>query len=134
MVNINLALIIANQGSEREKIAASVLKCGLSPICCTNIEEARTLLPQDEFRMVLCSEALRDGDFRSVLREAHKSNPYLPVIVFGPSYDWDSYLKALGAGAYDYIVCPLNPMEVQRIIWSALGDTIGSENASGAAA
>ena len=84
--------------------------------------------------MVLCSEALRDGDFRAVLREAHKSDSHMPVIVFGPSYDWDSYLKALGAGAYDYIVCPPNPMEVQKIIWSALADTIGCENASAAAA
>ena len=134
MPNIDLALIICKQGADREKIVASALKCGLSPICCSNLEEARTLLPQEEFRMVLCSEALRDGDFRAVLREVQKSNAHTPVIVFGRSYDWDSYLKALGAGAYDYIVCPPNPPEAERIIWLALADTIGSEKASHAAA
>jgi len=127
MPNIELALIICNLGPDREKVVAAALKCGLSPICCSNLEEARTLLPQESFKMVLCGEALRDGDFRAVLREVQKSNSYTPVIVFGHSYDWDSYLKALGAGAYDYIVCPPNLLEVERIIWLALADTIGSE-------
>ncbi len=134
MPNIDLALIICNQGPDREKIVAAALKCGLSPICCSNLEEARTLLPQEEFRMLLCTEALQDGDFRAVLREVQKSNSYTPVIVFGRSYDWDSYLKALGAGAYDYIVCPPNPLEVERIIWLALADTIGSEKTAYVAA
>lgn len=134
MPNIDLALIICNQGADREKIVASALKCGLSPICCSNLEEARTLLPQEDFRMVLCTEALKDGDFHAVLREAHKSDVHTPVIVFGRSYDWDCYLEALGAGAYDYIVCPPNPRELERIIWLALADTIGSGTTSHASA
>lgn len=134
MPNIELALVVCNQGRDREKIVASALKCGLSPICCSNLEEARTLLPQEEFRMLLCTEALRDGDFRAVLREVQKSNSCAPVIVFGRSSDWDSYLQALGAGAYDYIVCPPNPLEVERIISLALADTIGSEKTAHVAA
>lgn len=115
-------------------IVTSALKCGLSPICCSNLEEARTLLPQKDFRMVLCSEVLKDGDLQAVLREAHKSNAFKPVIVFGRSFGWDSYLKALGAGAYDYIVCPPNRKEVERIIWLALANTMGAEKLSGATA
>ena len=134
MPNIDLALIICNPGEDRERISASVLKCGLAPICCLNLEEAGMLLPQDEFRIALCKDILGDGDFRAVLREAKKSNPEMPVIVLSHTADWDSYLKALGVGAFDYIVCPPNPLEAQRIIWSALAETIGPEKASCAAA
>jgi len=130
MPKVSLALVIGNDEVDRQTIIASALKCGLSPICCSNFKNARTMLSQDEFRMVLCSETLEDGDFQAVLREAHKSDVRTPVIVFGRSYDWDSYLKALGAGAYDYIVCPPNPLEVERIIWLALADTIGSEKSA----
>jgi len=128
--NIQLALIICAQGAVREKLVSSALKCGLSPICCSNLVEARTLLPQDNFTVVMCSEGLRDGDFRAVVREVRKSNAHTPVVVFGQSHDWDSYLKALGAGAYDYIVCPPNPAEVERVMWQVLADTIGARKAS----
>lgn len=123
MAAINLALIICNKGSDQDKLVASVLTCGLTPICCSNLKEARFLLPQTDFKMVLCNEALKDGDFRSVLREAHTSDANMPVIVFGRSCGWDSYLSTIGAGAYDYIVCPPNPIEVEKVIWAALANT-----------
>ena len=134
MPNIELALIICNQGEDRQRIAASALKCGLNPICCSNLEEARTLLPQEEFRLVLCKDILADGDFHVVWREVKKSMVHTPVIVLSRSTDWDSYLKAIGAGALDFIVCPPNPLEAETIIWSALAETIVFEKASRAAA
>jgi DNA-binding NtrC family response regulator len=59
------------------------------------LEEARTILPQEEFRLVLCKDILADGDFRAALREVKKSMAHTPVIVLSHSADWDSYLKAL---------------------------------------
>jgi DNA-binding NtrC family response regulator len=134
MPNIELALVICNQGEDRQRIVTSALKCGLGTICCSNLEEARTLLPQEEFRLVLCKDILTDGDFYMVLRELKKSMAQTPVIVLSHSTDWDSYLKALGAGALGLIVCPTNPGEAETIIWSALADTIGSEKPFRAAA
>jgi DNA-binding NtrC family response regulator len=134
MPNIDLALVICDRTTDRQNIIGSALKCGLAPICCSNLEEARFLLPQAEYRMIFCDEKLSDGDFRAVIRESQQSITLAPVIVFGRSYDWDSYLKALAAGAYDYVVCPPSPAEVERIIWLALADTVGVENVSHAAA
>ena len=134
MPNIELALVVCNQEEDRDKSAGVLLKCGLNPICCSNLQEARTLIPQGVFRMVLCKDFLSDGDFRAVLREVKKLNAHTPVIVLSHSTDWDSYLKALGAGASDYIVCPPNPVEAESIIWTALADTIETEKVSHAAA
>jgi DNA-binding NtrC family response regulator len=134
MPNIDLALIVCNDGEDRQKVVASALKCGLSPICCSNLEEARILLPQEAFRVVFCQDNLADGDFRAVLREVKRSNPYTPVVVLSRNFDWDSYLKALGAGVFDCIACPPNRVEAERIIWLALADTIDFERASQAAA
>ncbi len=134
MPNVELALVICKREEDREKVVGSLLKCGLNPICCSNLEEARTLLPQEFFRVVLCEDFLSDGDFRAVLREVRNSNAQTPVIVLSHSPGWDSYLKALGAGAFDYIVCPPNPAEAETIIWTALADTIGAEKVAHAAA
>lgn len=48
MPNIDLALVICNPGTDRENIVASTCKCGPSPTCCSNLDEARFLLPQAE--------------------------------------------------------------------------------------
>jgi DNA-binding NtrC family response regulator len=134
MPNIDLALVICNQGEDREKVVGALLRCGLVSICCSNLQEARTLLCQESFRVVLCSDILSDGDFRAVLREAGKSTTQAPVIILSHGADWDSYLKALGDGAFDYITCPLDPAEARRIIWSALADTVRPEEAAHAVA
>lgn len=134
MQDIELALIICIEGEDRQEIAASARKCGLAPISCSNLEEARVLLPQDVFRVVFCKDILVDGDFRAVLRVVKNTNPCTPVIVLSHIAGWDSYLKALGAGAFDYILCPPNPVEAEPIIWTALADTIEVERASREAA
>jgi DNA-binding NtrC family response regulator len=134
MPNIELALVICKRDEDREKVVGLLLKCGLNPICCSNLQEARTLLPQEFFRVVLCEDFLSDGDFRAVLREVKNTNAHTPVIVLSHSADWDSYLKALGAGAFDYIVCPPNPLEAETIIWTALAGPFGIEKVAHAAA
>ena len=134
MPRIDLALVICEQGEDRENIVAALRRCGLSPICCANLGEARILMSQEEFRVVLCSDNLSNGDFREVLREAKKSSIYTPVIVLSRSADWDSYLKALAVGAFDFILCPPSSAEAERILWSALAVTMQPEKTAHAAA
>ena len=134
MPRVDLALLICKQGEERERIVAALLKCGLSPICCASLGEARTLLAQEEFRLVLCSDILSDGDFRMVLKGLENSAAHTPVIVLSHLADWDSYLKSLGAGAFDCIVCPPHRVEAEIILWSALGATMQPERTAPVAA
>ena len=134
MTNIELALIICKQEEDREKAVAAVLKCGLNPISCSNFQQARRLLCQEPFRVGLCTDILPDGDFRVVLKEVRKSDAHAPVIVLSRAAEWESYLVALGAGAFDYIACPPDPVEAERIILSALARTVPPENIAGASA
>jgi DNA-binding NtrC family response regulator len=128
MLTIELALVICKQGEDRDKAVAALVSCGLNPICCSNLQEARTLLAQEPFRMVLCNDALTDGDYRAVLREVRKTDGEVPVIVLAHDPEWESYLMALGLGAFDYICCPPDPNEANKIIWSALEETGAPEH------
>ena len=98
------------------------------------MEEARVLLFQKDFRVVLCSDTLPDGVFHAVLKEIRRSTTNIPVIVLSYLADWDAYLKALGVGAFDYIICPPKPAEAERILWSALTDTLRPRQAAHAVA
>ena len=58
----------------------------------------------------------------------------LPVIVLSHLADWDAYMRALGAGAFDYIACPPDAAEAERILRLALEQSPPPRRASRTAA
>jgi len=134
MLVIDLALVISNPGEDQDSVAIALLRCGLCPIRCSTLQKARTLLGQEAFKLVLCADTLPDGNLRAVLQEVKNSASRIPVVVLSHAADWDPYLKALAAGAFDLIVCPPDRSEAIRIIRSALGQKVPLENPSRAAA
>jgi DNA-binding NtrC family response regulator len=117
-------LIICEEGERRQKIAAMASsKCGLNPVYCSSLAEARSLLFRSDFKVVLCHDNLPDGDFRAALKEVKRTAAQAPVIVLSRKAEWDAYLHALGAGAFDYILCPPAPVEAERILRCALADS-----------
>jgi DNA-binding NtrC family response regulator len=44
----------------------------------------------------------------------------IPVIVISCIADWEAYMKAISAGAFDYIAFPPDPVESERILRLAL--------------
>jgi DNA-binding NtrC family response regulator len=79
-------------------------------------DEARIFMTAQKFRVVFCHDTLPDGDFRGVVSAAKPT----PVVVLSRLAEWDHYLAALRAGAFDYIACPPDSAETERIVWSAI--------------
>jgi DNA-binding NtrC family response regulator len=119
MPNKELILIICAEGESRERIMATTHKCGLGPVSCSTFDDARSLLARQHFAIVFCSDNLPDGDFRAVIRTARS----IPVIVLPRVAEWEPYLVALNAGAFDYIACPPDPVETERILGIALNES-----------
>jgi len=119
MLDGKLVLIIGAEGESRERIIATTHKCGLCPVSCSTVEEAWSLLARQHFKIVLCNDNLPDGDFRAVIRTARP----IPVIVLSHLAEWEPYLVAINAGAFDYIACPPDPVETERILWFALNES-----------
>jgi two-component system response regulator PilR (NtrC family) len=116
MVGVNQVLVISPEKGHHEKISAAMNKCGLSSICCKKFDEARIFMTTQKFGVVFCHETLPDGDFRGVLSAAKAT----PVVVLSRFAEWDHYLAVLRAGAFDYIACPPDSAETERIMWSAM--------------
>lgn len=110
-------LVISPEARHHEKISQVVQRCGLGSISCTKIAEARSFLARQKVRMVFCDDALPDGNFRAVVAAANPT----PVVVMSRFAEWDYYLAALHAGAFDYIACPPDLGEPERIVRSAIG-------------
>jgi len=57
--------------------------------------------------------------------EVRRASADVPVIVLSRLADWDAYLSAICAGAFDYIACPPDPAETERILLAALSRSSG---------
>jgi DNA-binding NtrC family response regulator len=116
-------LVVCAEEEHRERVVETIWMCGLRPACCSSLSEALSLLDRQYFSVVFCEDTLPDGDFRTVLSETRKSATDVPLIVLSRFADWDAYLSAIGAGAFDYIACPPDSGETKRILWSALNES-----------
>jgi DNA-binding NtrC family response regulator len=116
MASVNQVLVISPEEEHHEKINAAMNKCGLSSICCKKFDEARIFMTTQKFGVVFCHDSLPDGDFRGVVSAAKPT----PVVVLSCFAEWDHYFAALNAGAFDYIACPPDSAETERIGWSAM--------------
>jgi DNA-binding response OmpR family regulator len=116
MLDVGTVLIVESDDKNRDIAFASAVKHGESPIARFSCGEARSLLEKRRFKVVFCSDSLPDGEYAEVIRAARPT----PVIVLSRFAEWDSYLVALQAGAFDYIACPPYQAEVDRILSFAL--------------
>jgi DNA-binding NtrC family response regulator len=107
---------------------------GLQPSTSASLLDARASIQQQSFQFVLCSDDLPDCNLRTAVSVLTAATGGVPVIVLSHLADWDAYMKALGAGAFDYIACPPDPAEVERIVRHALAQNPPPRRASHTAA
>jgi DNA-binding response OmpR family regulator len=109
-------------------------RIGLSCLVSTSLTDARALLERQGFQFVLCADELPDCNLRTAIRVLSTATGGAPVIVLSHLADWDAYIRALSAGAFDYIACPPEPAEAERILRLALAQSPPPRRASRTAA
>ena len=127
-------LIVCSDAVQRDKTVEIVQRVGLQSVNCSSLTDARALVERQSFQCVLCNDDLPDCNLRTALRVLASSTGGIPVIVISHLADWDAYLRALSAGAFDYIVCPPEPIETERILRLALGQNPAPRRSSRTAA
>ena len=124
MNSVEQVLVISPETEHHEKINAAMHRCGLSSCSCKKFDEARNFLAEQMFSVVLCHDTLPDGDFRDVVAAVKPT----PVVVLSRFAEWEHYIAALRDGAFDYIACPPDSAETERIVRSAIGNgNMGSQ-------
>jgi DNA-binding NtrC family response regulator len=114
------ALIVSVDVVSCQEIDKILVRLGVKSIVCASLSDARSLIEEQRFHFIVCSDDLPDCNLRTAVRVLSSSNGDAPVIVLSHLADWDAYMKALGAGAFDYIACPPDSMEAERILRLAL--------------
>jgi two-component system, NtrC family, response regulator PilR len=134
MFNSCQALIVSSDPLQRVKTEEIAGRLGLQSVSCASLTDARARIEEQPFQFVLCSDDLPDCNLRTAVRVLTSSTGGAPVIVLSHLADWDAYMRALSAGAFDYIACPPDPLETERILRLALAQNPPPRRASRTAA
>lgn len=113
-------LIAYLDSADRRALGNMLTGVGLEPVFSTTLEEAEAFLSHLPISMVFCEDCLPGGGFRSVLEQMARTGTEIPVIVVSRLDDWDVYLKAMRAGAFDYITPPFSRAGIVRVVNNAL--------------
>jgi two-component system response regulator HydG len=95
-------------------------KKGHSLDAVNNVKASLKLLEQTEYDLLLLDYRLPDGNGLEVFVKAHEKGSKVPAIIMTSFNDVRTAVKAMQAGAFDYITKPVNPDELMMIIGNAL--------------
>ena len=112
-------LIVSSEASHRDRVAEVVRKCRLRPVFSPSLADALSILKEMQPSIVFCGDALQDSDLRASLRTLTAAVG-APVIALSRRAEWDWCVEAMSAGAFDYIACPPDPREIERVLRLAL--------------
>ena len=120
MFNSCHVLIVSSDRHQRDTIREIAGRLGLQSVTCDSLTAARARIEAQTFQSVFCSDDLPDCALRTAVSVLNAATRGAPIIVLSHLADWDAYMRALTAGAFDYVACPPDPAETERILRAAL--------------
>ena len=116
-------IVVASADLESRRLVTSALKRdGLDAICTSTVRECRELIAKEKVALVFCEEHLADGDFRDVLSATRSLKSSARVVVTSREFDWNAYLEAMRLGAFEVIVSPCRPTDLEWMVSQARRD------------
>jgi DNA-binding NtrC family response regulator len=119
-LNCPTVLVASSDENVLQKLAEITVQCGLATFLAFTVGESKRILDRQRVCLVVCDDRLIDGKYEDILNETVRLLLKTPLIVVSPTGDWRDYLKAIGAGAFDYLAYPPIPGDLPRSISNAL--------------
>ena len=129
-------LVIDDEADLRDLLEITLLKMGLDVDCAATLREARRLVDDNAYNLVLTDMRLPDGLGLELVREVSSTSktPIAVITAFGSA---ENAVVALKAGAFDYVTKPVVLDELRVMVRSALklseapGAALAEEGGSG---
>jgi len=117
---VPVALVASSDEKVVQRLAEIIAQCGMRTFLAFTVGESSRILDSQEVCLVVCDDRLIDGKYEDILNVTQRSRPTRPVIVVSRTGDWPDYLKAVSAGAFDYLAYPPIFGDLPRAIHHAL--------------
>jgi two-component system response regulator PilR (NtrC family) len=126
-------LVIDDEADLRELLEITLVKMGLDVDSASTVREARSLLGQIEYALVLTDMRLPDGTGLELVREVAGQGRGTPIAVITAYGSAENAVVALKAGAFDYVSKPVVLDDLRTMVRSALrlSDRAAGQEAGG---
>ena len=114
-------LIVEDDLSNRKGLEESIKDLGFEPRSVGTSKEAAKVLEEFDPRILIVDIHLPDGDGIEILRAAREKDPDREGIVITGQGSIDNAIEALRAGAFDYLLKPLRPAQLE-VVFNRLAD------------
>jgi DNA-binding NtrC family response regulator len=114
-------LIVEDDLSTRKGLEESIKDFGFEPRSIGTCKEAAKILEEFAPRILIVDIHLPDGDGIEFLRAAREKDPDREGVVITGQGSIDNAIEALRAGAFDYLLKPLRPAQLE-VVFNRLAD------------
>jgi two-component system, NtrC family, response regulator PilR len=114
------ALIVDDEADIRELLEITLNRMKLHTQAAASVRDAKALLSQRRFDLCLTDLRLPDGDGIELVRHIQAHHAAMPVAVITAYGSMDTAIKALKAGAFDFVSKPIELGMLRDLINSAL--------------
>ena len=116
----HVALIVDDEPDILELIEITLGRMDVETESASNLAQAREWLAQRDFDLCLTDMRLPDGDGIDLVRQITDEYPQTPVAVFTAHGNMDTAIKALKAGAFDFVAKPVDLKDLRALVDQAL--------------
>ena len=113
-------LIVDDEPDIRELLEITLSRMGISTLSCGTLTEAHHLLSKHQFNLCLSDMRLPDGDGIELVEYINDKFPDMPVAMITAHGNMESAIRALKAGAFDFISKPVDLGMLRQLVGAAL--------------
>lgn len=113
-------LVVDDEQDVRRALTKILHKEGFDVETAADGVEALALAERKAFDLVITDVVMPRCGGRELLVRLHSTDPAIKIILITSYGDWDAYVDAMNAGAFDYITKPIKKTEIVRIARHAL--------------
>lgn len=119
-------LVVDDEPDIRELLEITLLRMGLNVLCAEDYTNATRQLSTQHIDFCLTDMKLPDGDGISLVEYIQQNKPDLPVAVITAHGNMELAIKAMKAGAYDFVSKPVSLDKLRNLIEKGLqtSDTV----------
>jgi len=113
-------LVVDDERDIRELLLLTLRRMDLTGLEAPDIAGAKRALQEQSPRLCLTDMRLPDGDGLELVEFARKRHPGIPIVVITAHGNVESAVRALKAGAFDFIGKPIDLAQLRALIRNAL--------------
>jgi two-component system response regulator PilR (NtrC family) len=113
-------LVVDDEPDIRELLEITLLRMGLEAHCAADFSTAKMWLKESEFDLCLTDMKLPDGDGITLVKHIQQHCPNTPTAVITAHGSIDMAIKAMKAGAFDFVSKPVSLETLRNLVNKAL--------------